>query len=139
MSPGVWTMRDRPRKFRNGTLTGMQFASGLSFRKSCTRLQAHGFGPGLNVPGLQFLGDVVVETVLAGPTRSPDAGQVRLAVCVLGTGAARFGLPSASRGMPGVGKSIHCAVSDADIATMSAAVAAEHQACSHRALRYGGS
>ena len=43
-------------------------------------LQADGFRPGLDVAGLQLLGDVVVVAVLAGPPGAPDAGQVGLAV-----------------------------------------------------------
>src|SRR6266851_9228315 len=43
-------------------------------------LQAQGAGPGLNVLGLQVLGDVVVVPIFAGPPATPNARQVWFAL-----------------------------------------------------------
>jgi len=44
---------------------------------------------------------------------------------VLGAGAARFGFPSGSRGMPAVGYLCHCGADDADITKSARIIAKE--------------
>src|SRR5438105_6017961 len=56
---------------------------------------------------------------------SPDSDGLPSAF--FGAGADRFGLPSGSRGMPGVGYLIHCAATGTAVATNTAAIAARER------------
>src|SRR5262245_61138307 len=51
------------------------------FSEILDSLLAQLLGPRLNLFGLQVLRDVVVVSVFAGASRTPNTGQVRLAVC----------------------------------------------------------
>src|SRR5262245_46659094 len=96
----VWTMRVRLKNWWYGRLTGIHLASGLSFLDSRTRwrnsFSAHGC--------TSFVSrSCAMLKRYIGPAPDQMPERSGLPSAVFGAGAARFALPSGSRGTPGVG------------------------------------
>src|SRR5262245_45230736 len=100
MSDGVWTIRVRLKKLWYGTLTGRHFESGLSIRESRTRLMKSASAQGW----MSFVSrSCAMLKRYDGPAPDQMPERSGLPSSAFGVGAERFGLPSGSRGTPGVG------------------------------------
>ena len=109
---------------------GRQLVTGSSRRKSTTRRWKTASAAGRKMASSCRLCMRSKRYGLGAGCHRPDKSG--LPSGVLGAGAARFGLPSAVRGIPGVGQSSHCAPNETGSSNNAASAIRDMEAHSWR-------